>query len=216
MRGPRSQAASTQVRPSCFELAGVHGRSLAQTRPAAVAHGSQTQPVVRCAAHLAPPSRSRLLPRVLARHGYGKLLRRVRRLAAWRKPWIGACASITVSCGSSFPVVPSNPAPAAYLEVPYPPPAARVEMVPPKPSRAALWLDGGWSWLGRGWVWIGGGWVSPTPGTYYSRWAVVRAPDGRLYFAPGEWRDALDRVVAPPLMLIPAGTQGSTQSQSSQ
>jgi hypothetical protein len=106
--------------------------------------------------------------------------------------------------GSSLPRPPRAPNVAsAYVEVPYPPPPARVEFVPAKPSDGAVWIDGHWRWLDR-WRWQLGGWVSPPPNQRYAAWAVTRATDGRLYFAPATWVDAEGRPVPSPPLLVPA------------
>src|SRR5690242_11596030 len=55
----------------------------------------------------------------------------------------GAASALCLSCGSAFP---SPPAPVAAripegtaVEVPYPPPPARVEFIPDEPRRGAVW-----------------------------------------------------------------------------
>jgi hypothetical protein len=92
-------------------------------------------------------------------------------------------------CGESLPRPPSGPQPPdVFAEVPYPPPPGRVEMVPDRPNKTAVWIDGQWTWLGRRWFWEPGGWVEADPRTYFARWALERRSDGRLYFAPSRWR----------------------------
>jgi hypothetical protein len=85
----------------------------------------------------------------------------------------------------------------ALVVVPYPPPPARVEIVPP-PVEGAVWLDGEWDWQGASFAWRRGRWVKPPPGARYSPWTTVRGEDGTVYFAPGVWRDSSARPVADP------------------
>lgn len=108
-------------------------------------------------------------------------------------------------CGARFPTPPLGPHPVgstSYVEVPYPPPAARVEVVPPRPKELdAVWMDGEWSWQGKRWVWQPGGWVSPPAGAYFAPWLVYRLDGGRLLFAPGAWHAATGAKLPPPVVL---------------
>jgi hypothetical protein len=80
---------------------------------------------------------------------------------------------------------------ADFVEVPYPPPAALAETVPPSPNGDGLvWVDGEWVFRGRSYVWQRGGWVMPSPGARFAPWLFVFTKDGRLLFAPGTWYDA--------------------------
>ena len=110
----------------------------------------------------------------------------------------------------------------ALVEVPYPPPAARVEFVPKQPSDRAVWIDGEWTWNGRRWGWRAGRWVIPptdprtTPlhlAAAFSPWVTVRSGDGTLYVAEGTWRDirGIDMPEPPPLAV---GTANETESSS--
>ncbi len=109
----------------------------------------------------------------------------------------------------------------ALVEVPYPPPAARVEFVPKQPSDSAVWVDGEWTWNGRRWGWRAGRWVVPpldraTPlhlTAAFSPWVAVRSGDGTLYVAEGTWRDTrgVDIPEPPPLAV---GTANETESSS--
>ncbi|WP_394836943.1 YXWGXW repeat-containing protein [Pendulispora rubella] len=85
------------------------------------------------------------------------------------------------------------------VEVPYPPPPARVEFVPAKPRDEAVWVDGEWTWHGRRWAWKRGRWVIPASGTAFSPRALVRNDAGTLFAAEGRWRDVrTGREVAAP------------------
>jgi hypothetical protein len=77
----------------------------------------------------------------------------------------------------------------ALQEVDEPPPPARVELLPPVPSPQAVWVDGEWMWRRERWAWLPGRWVNPAPQTAFSPWVFVRGLDGRLWYAPGVWRD---------------------------
>jgi hypothetical protein len=90
--------------------------------------------------------------------------------------------------------------------VPYPPPAAVPEIVPPEPDRRAVWVDGQWSYRGRYFVWERGAWVLPPPGAYFAPWARVYGKDGTLYFAEAAWRSRDGRSLIAPRVLRPAGT----------
>jgi hypothetical protein len=78
----------------------------------------------------------------------------------------------------------------AFDPVPYPPPPARSETVPPAPNKDAVWVDGGWRWRGKHWSWWLGRWVVPPAGAHYARETVVRSKSGALLAAPGAWYDA--------------------------
>jgi hypothetical protein len=117
-------------------------------------------------------------------------------------------AGVLLACGpAAIPRPPYSPQPtSALVLINHEPPPARVENVPPRPAsaRAAVWVDGEWSWKRRRWSWSPGRWVSPPLGATYSPWVTVRAPDGKLYFAPAQWRDAKGASLDPPKALAPA------------
>src|SRR5262249_19876160 len=97
-----------------------------------------------------------------------------------------------VACGHArLPRPPYVQQPtSALVEAPYPPPPARVEVVPDSPRDEAVWVDGEWTWHGRRWAWRRGRWVVTPSGGAFSPWTTVRNGDGTLYFAEGTWRDA--------------------------
>jgi hypothetical protein len=114
---------------------------------------------------------------------------------------LGAAVSLRIAaCGSEIPQPAAAAQPTdALVEVDYPPPPARVEMVPTRPSSDAVWINGEWLWQGRRWSWRAGMWVVAPRDAAYARRVLVRRVDGRLFFAPGTWRDAQGREVpAPP------------------
>ncbi|MEI9938930.1 MAG: hypothetical protein WDO69_17065 [Pseudomonadota bacterium] len=94
-----------------------------------------------------------------------------------------------------------------YLPVPYPPPAAFAEVVPPAPrNRDALWVDGHWAWRGGTFVWERGGWVAPPAGSRFAHWRIRYAQDGTLMFAEEVWYDAQLKPIASPKKLVDAFT----------
>ena len=108
-----------------------------------------------------------------------------------------------MACGSTLPEPPTGPHPInEYVEVPYPPPAAAAEIVPPSPRADAVWVDGQWIWRGRYYVWQRGGWVVPPDSAYFAPWQKYYTADGTLYFADGAWRRSKDRarIVNPPFV----------------
>ncbi|MGD0676211.1 MAG: hypothetical protein ABSC94_12375 [Polyangiaceae bacterium] len=100
--------------------------------------------------------------------------------------------------------------PSALVEVTSPPPPGRIENVPSRPTRSAVWVDGEWTWRRERWAWLPGGWVEAPPGAKFSRWAFVRGDDGRMWTASGTWRDPLGATVAAPAPLARARVE-STQ-----
>ena len=92
-------------------------------------------------------------------------------------------------------VVPSPPTGPHLAEepalVPYPPPAARVEVVGSAPAnmKDGVWIDGEWLWKARRWVWQGGHWDMPLPGGYYAPPVTVRLSDGALAHYAGAWKN---------------------------
>jgi hypothetical protein len=111
-------------------------------------------------------------------------------------------------CSSSLPAPQAGQHPLdAYVEVPYPPPAALAETVPPQPASAgAVWLDGEWVAHGDAYVWRRGGWVMPPPQARFAPWRVWYRRDGRLMMARGTWYDAKGERLRPPTPVAPATT----------
>jgi len=71
--------------------------------------------------------------------------------------------------------------------VPYPPPPARVELIPPAPSDTAVWVDGTWRWTGRDYIWIAGRWQEPIEEAHYAPAKTERLPDGGVSYSPGTY-----------------------------
>jgi hypothetical protein len=116
------------------------------------------------------------------------------------------------ACGTTLPHPRYVPQPTSALtEVSSPPPPGRIEVVPNRPSHAAVWVDGEWTWRRQRWAWTPGGWVEPPPGAGFAPWAFVRGPDGRLWVAAGTWRDAGGAVHVPAPSPRASATVESTQ-----
>src|SRR5579859_6119694 len=113
---------------------------------------------------------------------------------------------LTASCGSSLRGPPAAVQPGdAFAEVPYPPPAAKVEYVPERPRSDARWVDGQWRWEDGRWRWERGGWYLVPRGIGFARWETRRTPDGRLIFAPATWREKDGGEAPVPPLLARAG-----------
>ena len=118
-----------------------------------------------------------------------------------------ALASTISGCGGSL----RAPAEAihrrdTFVEVPYPPPAALVEVVPEPHPPGGVWVDGNWVWRGRYYVWQRGGWMQQIEGLSYASWQCRLANDGRLLFAKGTWYDVHREPAPAPPVLKPART----------
>jgi hypothetical protein len=128
----------------------------------------------------------------------------------WRHPGSGYSTlfiSLLAGCGVSVPTPPLTAhQTASFIEVPYPPPAALAETIPPPPNDEAVWVDGAWTFRGNSYVWERGGWVLVPTGASYAIWRFVFTRDARLMFAPGTWYDAQGRELESPEALVPART----------
>ena len=119
-----------------------------------------------------------------------------------------ALALALLGCRSTLPApsVAQHPL-AAYVEVPYPPPAALAETVPARPAAPnVVWIDGEWVFHGQGFVWRRGGWVVPPPASRFAAWRTWYRRDGRLMLASGTWYDAHGQRLRTPTPLAPAFT----------
>jgi hypothetical protein len=116
-------------------------------------------------------------------------------------------AALSVGCGASLPAPDTVRQPVtAFQDVPYPPPAAFVELVPEEREEEAVWLDGSWSWQGTRYVWRRGGWVKPRAGALHAPWQVDFRADGTIWFAPSAWFDARGRELPEAEVIEPAAT----------
>jgi hypothetical protein len=115
---------------------------------------------------------------------------------------------LVLACSSGLPLPERTRHPReAFLPVPYPPPAALAETVPPQPERdEAVWIDGEWVFQGNRYVWQRGGWVEPPLGARFAQWRAVYQSAGRLFLAPGTWYDAAGHALPRPDIAVPART----------
>lgn len=123
-----------------------------------------------------------------------------------------AVAAAAFACGGTRAPTPAyvRQPTSALVEVPYPPPPARVEFVPERPQADAVWLDGEWVWQGRRYAWKPGRWVLAPPNASFAPWTSVRNARGTLYLAEGTWRDAKGaEVPAPKILKVGAPSAGA-------
>jgi hypothetical protein len=113
-----------------------------------------------------------------------------------------------LGCGGSLPTPEAAEQPlAAFSEVPYPPPAALAETVPPRPNRdGVVWLDGEWVYHGDAYAWRRGGWVVPPPAGRFAAWRAWYRRDGRLMMARGTWYGPKQERLRRPEPIVPAFT----------
>ncbi|HEX2674046.1 MAG TPA: hypothetical protein VHM25_24390 [Polyangiaceae bacterium] len=121
---------------------------------------------------------------------------------------LALCATLFVAgCSGSLPTPPRGEHPlSAFVEVPYPPPAALAETVPEKPRGDAVWVDGEWNFHGEGYVWRRGGWVATPQGSHFAPWQAWYRSDGRLMMARGSWYDDKQQRLRPPKPIASADT----------
>ncbi len=99
-------------------------------------------------------------------------------------------------CGTTLRRPASGPMdPGELVEVPYPPPVARVETIPVPPDATSVWIDGAWDWIGDRWSWAPGSWTKPMRGAHFVAWKTSRDRSGRLLFAKSGWRDDAGKLI---------------------
>jgi hypothetical protein len=114
---------------------------------------------------------------------------------------------VCAACSSALPEpLPIRQHPRAYQQVPYPPPAAFVELIPEKPDDRALWVDGHWSFQGKRYYWRRGGWVIPQPDSRYANCRIRYGSDGTISFAEAGFYDAQGNKLPDPPIVRPATT----------
>jgi hypothetical protein len=112
-------------------------------------------------------------------------------------------AALVLGCARPLPVPPSGDHGGTEpMPVPYPPPAARVDIIPYPPEEFArpAWIDGQWVWRGRRWVWEEGRWIDLAPNQVYAKPMIVRRSDGQLVWFAGTLRTA----PSPSSVVVPA------------
>lgn len=124
------------------------------------------------------------------------------------KPFVALVGLSLAACAGSVPGPSTTEHPlSAYVEVPYPPPAALAETVSKRPERSGVvWVDGEWVYHGHAYVWRRGGWVAPPPASRFAAWRTWYRRDGRLMMATGNWYDAKHQRVRRPEPVEPATT----------
>jgi hypothetical protein len=113
------------------------------------------------------------------------------------------------ACGESLPHPPyAAQATTALTAVAFGPPPGRVEVIPTRPAGADAWVNGEWV-LRRGrWYWLLGRWVRTPAGARYAPWVLVRAADGRPFYAPSFWQNAKGAPLPAPPALAYATASG--------
>jgi len=112
-----------------------------------------------------------------------------------------ACAVLGSACSLALPMPANARQPRSeYRPVPYPPPAAFAETVPPAPNKQALWVDGHWAWRGGTYVWQRGGWLVAPAGSRFAHWRIRYSQDGTLQFADETWYDARLKPIQAPVV----------------
>jgi len=106
---------------------------------------------------------------------------------------LAAVAVASVGCGSSLPLPESGPHTGQQpIAVPYPPPPAKVTVIPTRHLEFGVWVDGQWFWTSRRWEWRSGQWQLPPSDAHYAYPLTVRLGDGTLVWFPGSWRRQRD------------------------
>lgn len=147
--------------------------------------------------------------RVSSRHAFRRFARivvegRCMLCRAARGPacYAAIVGGVMLACGGDLPRPRyTRQTTEALTLVGYPAPPARVEFIPPRPTRDTVWVDGEWAWTGTKWAWEPGRWVAPPAGATFSPWTTVRDDRGSVYFASGVWKDAQGRTLPAPIAL---------------
>lgn len=121
---------------------------------------------------------------------------------------VAALALVVVlgGCSSTTPTVPTGPRPDGdekAVSVPFPPPPARVEVIPLRRRDTCLWLDGSWDYRGGAWVWLKGAWLEGDSPCFYvpPHTRFESTPAGTaLVYSRGQWyeKTALNAICQPP------------------
>jgi hypothetical protein len=97
-----------------------------------------------------------------------------------------ATLGLLVACSSATAEAPRGAHPASdAVKVPYPPPPAKVEELPPRPGRQCVWVDGYWEFTDR-WEWQAGEWVVAPPRCRLAP-VELRRTGGQLWHARPRW-----------------------------
>jgi len=95
-------------------------------------------------------------------------------------------AVLLLGCGARHAQPPRGAHPPNdAVVVPFPPPPAKVEEVPPAPASHCTWTDGYWEFSDR-WEWQPGEWVVPEPHCQLAP-VELRRQGGQLWHARPRW-----------------------------
>jgi hypothetical protein len=83
-------------------------------------------------------------------------------------------------------VPPAASAATVVIETGVPPPAPRVEAVPP-PRSGYVWVAGHWGWRNGAHVWIPGHWTAARKGYNWVPAHWVEMPNGHWRYVDGHW-----------------------------
>lgn len=116
--------------------------------------------------------------------------------APWRACGVLAlAASACASRSVPFPAHAPEPSAAEFSEVPDIPPAPPPEVIRPKATPNAVWVDGQWDRVDDNWRWARGSWVVPPAGARFTAYRIRREKDGSLHFAAARWVDAQGKTI---------------------
>ncbi|HEY5955916.1 MAG TPA: hypothetical protein VIV60_05160 [Polyangiaceae bacterium] len=124
------------------------------------------------------------------------------------------CSVLFFACASQSRLAPEVAVSEVYtptdlansLTVPYPPPPAKVETMPPMPgNRACVYWDGQWVFGPRDWQWVSGAWVIQRDDCAFQRsrlfWHTLGADRAELRYRPGRWVQSANPAMDCPVAL---------------
>ena len=95
------------------------------------------------------------------------------------------CLFSAAGCTTYGPYPDQVSVTAVYID--HPPPVRPRVIIPPPPTRFAVWIDGYWNWTGVQFVWVDGFWDPDPPRAYHwvpDRWVQS---DRGWHRQPGHW-----------------------------
>jgi hypothetical protein len=144
-----------------------------------------------------------------------RVVRTVLNARTMRRLGLGMATSLAITGVMVACAAPRLPAPPyvgqpteALQQAAYPPPPARVELIPDPPKPEAVWVDGEWTWQGRRYAWKRGRWLVAPTNARFSPWTATRDKSGLFYIAEGKWRDPQGRELPDPPPLVLGKTHG--------